>query len=398
MNKSRRQPTGLTLKRSKYYCRIQAVTMEKNIFVPLQTSIELEAYKRCCMVNSYREFIVRGELTIEEMVNTCSEIREWFNHSESKVIPLTISALSKQWLKIRAVEIANTTLIDNQRNIKEVINVIGDINVKELTIEHIDTFKIARKGQVADISINRELVIFKAFTRWLYDRGYINRPIKIKPIKVIADKRPKYIKEEDFIRLMSEDSIPQWIRNACKVYWFTGCRLMELVEGKLRGNRLIIDSDISKSGREFTCSVPKPFIPMIKEIHKIRDEFCKSYTINCFGAKISKQVIKGYKKIGIYEKNRTKLHSLRHSFGCRMYLITSDIKEVGKMMNHKDRTSTEQYVGYTQDLLEDFPSDAEHSSFRNNMDRVRQANKDILKYLNPVKGTDRSTHISFVEG
>ena len=221
-------------------------------------------------------------------------------------------------------------------------------------------------------------------------------------IKVIKDERPKYIKEEDFKRLMSEATIPQWIRNACKVYWFTGCRLMELVEGKLRGNRLIIDSDISKSGREFTCSIPTHFIPLIKDIHRIRDEFCKNYTIECFGAKISKQVIKGYKTIGIYEKNRTKLHSLRHSFGCRMYLITADIKEVGKMMNHKDRTSTEQYVGYTEDLLEDFPSDAEHSAFKNNMDRVRRANEDILKYLKtpeiPQKDTDRSNQMTFHEG
>jgi hypothetical protein len=85
-----------------------------------------------------------------------------------------------------------------------------------------------------------------------------------------------------------------------------------------------------------------------------------------------------------------------------MYLITADIKEVGKMMNHKDRTSTEQYVGYTQDLLEDFPSDAEHSAFKNNMDRVRRANEDILKYLNTPEITQKGTHsgeqIRFHEG
>ena len=85
-----------------------------------------------------------------------------------------------------------------------------------------------------------------------------------------------------------------------------------------------------------------------------------------------------------------------------MYLITADIKEVGKMMNHKDRTSTEQYVGYTQDLLEDFPSDAEHSAFKNNMDRVKQANKDILKYLNNPKidemGTQKREQIQSLVG
>ena len=335
----RNKPRGLTKRRNNYYCRIKSGG-DIDVLVTLQTANKKDAYDRCIQINMYREFLISGELTLSELVNTTPEIGEWFNHNESKVAPLTIGALSKQWLKLRSVDLAETTLANNERNINDVLNVIGDINVKELTIEHIDKFKLARKGQVADISINRELVIFKAFCRWLYDRGYIDRTIKIKMIKVITDARPKYITEKDFKRLMSEDSIPQWIRNACKVYWFTGCRLNELVEGRLRGNRLIIDSDISKSGREFACHIPKSFIPMIKDIHRIRDEFCENYTIECFGAKISKQVIKGYKKIGIYEKNRTKLHSLRHSFGCRMYLITADIKEVGKMMNHKDRTST----------------------------------------------------------
>ena len=137
-------------------------------------------------------------------------------------------------------------------------------------------------------------------------------------------------------------------------------------------------------------------------IHRRRDEYTKTMKLKSLGYNVSKQVIAGYKEIGIYEINRTKLHSLRHSYGCRMYLITADIKEVGKMMNHKDRTSTEQYVGYTQDLLEDFPSDAEHSAFKNNMDRVKQANKDILKYLNNPKidemGTQKREQIQSLVG
>ena len=396
-----KKPKGLSKRRNTYYCRIKS-GKDIDVLIPLQTDNDLDAYKRCIQVNVYRDFIITGELTIEELTNNCSEIAEWFNHSKSKVVPLTISELSDKWLRIKSVELAKKTIIENTRNIQSVIDVIGDKNVKDITIDDIDRFKVISKGKKADVSINRELIIFKAFTRWLYERKYIDRMIKIKPIKINKDTRPKYINEADFTRLMIESSMPQWIKDACKIYWFTGCRKMELIEGKLRGNRLVIDSEISKSGREFACTIPKRFIPIVKEIHKRRDEYIKSYTIKSFGDYVSKQVIAGYKEIGIYEINRTKLHSLRHSFGCRMYLITADIKEVGKMMNHKDRTSTEQYVGYTQDLLEDFPSDAEHSAFKNNMDRVRQANKDILKYLiNPKideMGTQKGEQIVFVEG
>ena len=396
----RKNPKGLKLRGKKYYCRIKGIY--KDILVPLQTDNKLVAFQRCTQVNVYRKFIANGEMTIQELTNNCTEISEWFNHSKSQVIPITISELSNQWLKIKSVELAKKTIIENRRNIQSVIDVIGDKNVKELTLDDIDRFKIVSKGKKADVSINRELVIFKAFTRWLYDRKYIDRALKIKLIKIHSEPRPKYITERDFTRLMVESSMPQWIKDACKVYWFTGCRKMELIEGKLVGNRLVIDSEISKSGREFSCTIPTRFIPIVKDIHKRRDEYTKTMKLKSFGYYLSKQVIAGYKEIGIYEINRTKLHSLRHSYGCRMYLITADIKEVGKMMNHKDRTSTEQYVGYTQDLLQDFPSDAEHSAFKNNMDRVKQANKDILKYLiNPKideMGTQKGEQIQSLVG
>ena len=383
-----KKPKGLKKARNRYYCRIKS-GVDVDVLVPLQTDNDLIAFQRCTQVNVYRQFIANGEMTIQELTNNCTEIAEWFNHSKSKVVPITISELSNQWLKIKSVELAKKTIIENRRNIQSVIDVIGDKNVKEITIEDIDRFKIVSKGKKADVSINRELVIFKAFTRWLYDRKYIDRALKIKLIKIHSEPRPKYITERDFTRLMVESSMPQWIKDACKIYWFTGCRKMELIEGKLVGNRLVIDSEISKSGREFSCTIPTRFIPIVKDIHKRRDEYTKTMKLKSFGYYVSKQVIAGYKEIGIYEINRTKLHSLRHSYACRMYLITADIKEVGKMMNHKDRTSTEQYVGYTQDLLQDFPSDAEHSAFKNNMDRVKQANKDILKYLNNPKIDDK---------
>jgi integrase len=396
LQQRRNKPKGLVAKRGKYYCRIVSSDVI-DVLIPLQTSKELEAYSRCRQINVYRKFIVDGELSVEELTNV-SEIAEWFNHSKSKIAPLTIGALSKRWLKVKSVELATTTIKHNTKNINTVINIIGDKNVKDLSIDDIDKFKVARNGQVCEHSINRELIIFKAFCNWLYDGSYIARPLKIKLIKVIAEPRPKYITENQFRELLVNGDMPSIVIDACKVYWFTGCRKTELVEGKLRGHRLIIDSSISKSGREFSYYVPQSFIPFIKNIHQARDEFIKKYKLKSFADYISKQVIKAYKRIGIYEKNRTKLHSLRHSFGCRMYLITADIKEVGKKMNHKDRTSTEQYVGYTQDLLEDFPSDAPYSAFRNNMERVERANEDILKYLNPQVGTQKREQIEFQEG
>ena len=197
------KPKGLKLKAKKYYCRIQ----DRNtidVLIPLQTSNELEAYSRCRQVNVYRKFIISGELSVEELANI-SEIAEWFNHSKSKIVPLTIRAISKRWLKIKAVDLAETTIKDNTRNINTFIHLVGDKNIKDLSIDDIDKFKVSRKGQVSDISINRELNIIKSFCNWCYDRNYISRPLKIKLIKVIAEPRPKYITENQFKDLLIND-------------------------------------------------------------------------------------------------------------------------------------------------------------------------------------------------
>ena len=109
------KPKGLKLKANKYYCRIQD-RKTIDVLIPLQTSNELKAYSRCRQVNVYRKFIVSGELSVEELTNI-SEIAEWFNHGKSKIAPLTIGALSKRWLKIKAVDLAKSTIKHNAKNI-----------------------------------------------------------------------------------------------------------------------------------------------------------------------------------------------------------------------------------------------------------------------------------------
>ena len=90
---------------------------------------------------------------------------------------------------------------------------------------------------------------------------------------------------------------------------------------------------------------------------------------------------KAYKQLGIYIKGRTNVHSLRHSFGYRMYLITGNMKLVQDMMNHDNHSTTHHYVDNIDDLLQDFPTDAKHSVFKDNINRVKQANADVLKEL-----------------
>ena len=54
-------------------------------------------------------------------------------------------------------------------------------------------------------------------------------------------------------------------------------------------------------------------------------------------------------------------------------MMTADPKLVQTLMNHKDRKSTEQYIGYVEDVLIDFPSIAHLSAHHGNLDRIAKA-------------------------
>ena len=95
------KPLGLCKKRGKYYCRIVS-SNQTDILVPLQTDVELDAVQKCRQVNVYRNFLMSGELSVQELTNN-TEIAEWFNHSKSQVVPITISRLGISYGVIAAL-------------------------------------------------------------------------------------------------------------------------------------------------------------------------------------------------------------------------------------------------------------------------------------------------------
>ena len=244
-------------------------------------------------------------------------------------------------------------------------------------------FQKKRRFQASVSTLNIDLRCINTFTNWLLDHDYIDKKIKVKQHK--APKLPeKYICEQNFKKLINEESIPSWVRDACKVYWRYGFRKNELIEGQLAPNKmLLIPAELSKTNTEYSIQLEPWAVKIIREVHRRRDEDrAKGHRYENFSERLSKLVINGYMKIGFYEVNRTNLHSLRHSFGCRMYLVSGDIAQVQVAMRHEDDKSTKGYVNLNKDeLLRDFPTSAKNSRFLDNMERIEQDNKDSLSYL-----------------
>jgi len=254
-------------------------------------------------ISQYRKYLLTGQLSKDEVTYE-PEVAQWFPHKEGASEPLTLKPLSKKWMEVKATDgLADSTLRDNQANIDGFIKSTKNKRAKDVSIDDIDKFKKQRLKKIKPVSLKRELTIVKAFLGWLFDREYIDRPIKFKMVEVKEEKRPKRINEMDFHRFINEESIPLWVRNACKVYWDSGMRRMELILGKIKGNRIVIDSEISKSRKEHSVNLCPELIEMVKEVHRQRDEFLsKGYQLDTFAGNVSQYIIDGYKTIGIYEK------------------------------------------------------------------------------------------------
>jgi len=283
---------------------------------------------------------------------------KWFKPktNNKNSIPQSMKYYTNKWLSVRKSQVRPSTHKRNTQSINALLNVIdGKMNIKHFNLECIEEFEKIRSIEVKVSTLNIDLRCIKTLINWLLEHEYIEKKIKVKQHK--APKYPdKYISESNFIYLISNSSIPDWVKDACKVYWYTGCRKEELIQGTLYGNKLIIPAKLSKNNEEFTIPLERWAVIIVKDIQKRRDNFIlKGNKLESFGAKLSKLVIDGFKEIGIYEKYRTKLHSLRHSFGCRMYLITADVKQVQLMMHHATQDSTDNYITYEKDdLLNDF--------------------------------------------
>ena len=98
-------------------------------------------------------------------------------------------------------------------------------------------------------------------------------------------------------------------------------------------------------------------IEIIKELHKKRDRFiAKGGKLYNFKNYFTKTFKKACVNLGI-DGN---LHSLRHTFAVKNYLITGSLKEVSELLNHTQQSTTEGYSKYDKNDLEyDFPKASE---------------------------------------
>lgn len=340
-----KKKSGTTL----WYSRIQSVNWSKVKYIPLHTRSKVTARVR-------HSDVERNEKDIKNGMDISFS---WDNDEGRTVVKqMTFVEGIKQWLDIKATNVSKGTHRRYIISMNAFMNVVGDVTpLSTITNQNIEDFKRYYSKFHTPCGININLRGIKAFLRWAFDEGLIEKMPKIQMMKE-PKPLPKYITAINWRDLMNLDSLSDWWKDVFRLYVTSGMRRSEVLYGCIDGSFLIVPAEYSKSRRELEIPLNDFQLNVVKAIQKARDEhIANGSKLVTFKSKITKKFTDACKEIGIYENKKTTLHCLRHTFAVKKYLETRDIYEVCKRLNHDSIKTTQIYSKFSWKRLEqDFPN------------------------------------------
>jgi len=338
--------------RGKYYTIISIWDgiKQSSKTIPLNTDSKTAARQRHAVVEKHEQDIKDG----------LEYIFPWQNNGGNTQVKLfTLTDAIKLFIKhktdIQRVRIK--TIQCYNESFKSFTEYVGDINIKMITLNHIDIFiqflQIYKKQDGSPLSINtinNRIRNIRTLIIWLDERDMINKAPRIRELKV--DKSPpKYISEVDFKKVLEKDLGHPRFKMMFKLCWDTGMRLSEPFIGVINGGWYDIPADKSKNHEARSITINQEHRDAISKIQSIWQQHPTEDAIKWYSKKFKKALI----EIGILNRH---FHCIRHSYGARRILETNgNIYQVRDEMGHSSVIITERYAKLDRKRIEyDFPS------------------------------------------
>ena len=304
--------------RGKYYSRIRQWNGVKQIerLIPLKTSNKTDARLRHFEVEKYENDIKDGmEYRFAWLSNNC----------RTKVVQYTISDAIEKYHQYRKTNVRPSTVVRDGVAFKSFTKVIGSSKpIKKIDSSHIELYK---KHQVdcglKPVGININLRHIKTFLNWCYDEGLIDKQIKIKQLDV-GKPLPRYLTESQLNQIMEIDWLENTYKDIFHFYVTTGCRVSEPFLGELINDWLIVDEQHSKNKAVRHIQLndeQKDILLVMQNLQQM------SLSKGCRPERITEKISVMFKRAIRYinlDDNIT-LHSLRHTYAVKRYLLTNDI-------------------------------------------------------------------------
>ena len=247
-------------------------------------------------------------------------------------------------------------------------DVLGDMDIKTIKLEDIEQIQHAKIKYLSVGTVNTIIQMIKTIYNFAIDRGVFNGANPVDKIKILkADNtREKYLTLDEIKKLENEIQDDEQLYLFVKLALCTGARVGTVV--KIRKKDINIHTKSIhlrdfKNGTTYkgfiTDEIVKLLEPRLDEID-FEDEvlnYKNSTNLSkAFGDKLRPIFNKLFNSHldKNDRKNRTVVHTLRHTFASHLAINSTPIYTIQKLLNHKDIKMTMRYAKLAPDSGRDF--------------------------------------------
>ncbi|MFD1018685.1 tyrosine-type recombinase/integrase [Thalassobacillus hwangdonensis] len=257
---------------------------------------------------------------------------------------------------------------------EEFIEYVGKYKVADITKEDIRKYinTLLEKRGLSPVTVNIRLASLRSiFNRFVMEDILIDTPFKaIRKLKV--DEFKMYaLSDLQINKLINEMDLTTFSGYRDYVMFhtalLTGMRSNELTALEIKDidfskKRIVLDGSKNKNRRSRIVPLPDYLLSEFEQwITETRENFGEDVTlmfVNQFGEELRydrfrKRLGKYAKQAGIEKECRASPHSLRHTFAIKFLSSGGDLKSLQKILGHSELESTEVYLKYSDQMVQD---------------------------------------------
>ena len=260
-----------------------------------------------------------------------------------------------QILFLDSMTLSEGTLNIYHGALKNMVTIVGDIDIEQLTALHWEKYKRVRSGKVSPVTTNIELRSLKAAMNRAVDWKLLSsNPFHRQKLCMVPESVPTFFSVDDFERLI-QATRDVWFRRIAILGVLTGMRRSEIVNlqwGDIDFTQKTIRIQSSgdfktKAGKRRVIAVGETVIAVLEQIHPA-DAENSMYVFTFRGEKIKPALLtkklKRAVRVSRVDNQHLHFHSLRHTFASWLAQKGTSIYEIQKLLGHTDIKTTQIYA------------------------------------------------------
>ena len=321
--------------------------------------------------NKNRNMNLRGRIWYSDFVDPSGrQIRKSLKTSDARLANIMVSRMMteayekgyfdmKKTAKIKFKELAKEVLEYSQPRKKSYIKVyvptmkhlvefFGEKYLREIDLKLINKYQESRKGQVKDITINKEVGMLRICFNHARKLEYIrSNPVVNVEFFKIPERKFRYLELEEIAALLANSK--GYIRDIINMALLTGARKSEILKltwEKIDFHNKLVIFDLTKNNKVREVPMSANLEEMLFNRRSANPDVEYVFTGRNgkpFGA-IDKSFWSALKKAGI---RNCRFHDLRHTFASQLVMSGANLITVKELLGHSELKTTMIYTHLT---------------------------------------------------